>query len=189
MGNNRMAAALRLLSAAVVLVGAAALSLSAQDKPPQISSTMGGTGGSPVTVNCGSGRVLVGVEGRAGNWLDNLFLRCALVDGAALRDVKTVAVRIGGLGGTHSYNVQCGSGQVAKGLMVYRGIYINQIGLYCRGWDGTGWTGTGNLVGPVGGSGGSYDGRDCSLRAQPVVGLHGRAGIYVDAIGIRCDEP
>jgi hypothetical protein len=150
---------------------------------------MGGTGGAPINVTCGAGRVLVGVSGRAGSWLDNLFLRCATVSGTTLRDVQTIPARIGGLGGTRNYGLQCPDGQVVKGVMVYRGIYINRIGLYCRGWDGAGWTGTGNLVGPAGGDGGSYDRRDCSSPAQPVVGLHGRSGNYVDALGIRCDEP
>jgi hypothetical protein len=179
----------RLVPSAIALAAAVALSAAALDLPPQLSTLAGGSGGTSVNVNCGTHRVLVGVSGRAGGWLDNLFLTCAFVDGAKLTDVKTVSGRIGGTGGLHDYSVKCPSGQVVKGLMVYRGWYITQIGLYCRAWNGTEWSGVGNLVGPVGGSGGSYDRRDCDSKAQPVVGLRARAGFYVDAVGIRCDEP
>lgn len=175
-----------------IVLAAGLVAVSGAQAQTQISTLMGGTGGTSTRVECGDGRVLVGVTGRAGSWLDNLFLRCARVNGAALTDVTTLdhgAQRIGGLGGLRSYTVQCPSGQVVKGIMVYQGSYINQIGLYCRGWDGTGWTGSGQLVGPVGGSGGSYDRRDCEDRSRPVVALWGREGNYVDALGIICRAP
>jgi len=191
-GLTRIAAALALLAAAT----AAAAPPPAEDQPAQITPEplMGGSAGTRVSVTCDNHRVLVGVTGKAGSWLNNIFLKCAAVSGATLSDVKTLNYtyqRIGGMCGVgcHDYTVQCPSGQVVKGVMVYRGGYVNQIGLYCRGWDGTGWTGTGNLVGPKGGTGGTYDRRDCDRRTQPVVGLVARAGWWVDALGIRCDEP
>lgn len=176
-------------AAALALTVALATTAGAQT---QISTMMGGGGGTETRVECGEDRVLVGVTGRAGSWLDNLFLRCARVNGATLSDVVTLdnnAQRIGGLGGNHSYTVQCPAGHVVKGVVAYQGTFVNRIGLYCRGWDGTGWTGTGNLVGPAGGTGGSYDRRDCDDRTRPVVALRGREGNYVDAIGIVCRAP
>ena len=192
-GLIRIAAAVALLAAATASAAAPA---AAQDQPAQITPEplMGGSSGTRVGVTCDNDRVLVGVTGKAGSWLNNLFLKCARVSGATLSDVRTMGYnyqRIGDMCGVgcQDYTVQCPSGQVVKGIMVYRGGYVNQIGLYCRGWDGTGWNGTGNLVGPKGGTGGSYDRRDCDRRTQPVVGIVARAGWWVDALGIRCDEP
>ena len=176
---------------AAALTAALALTTTARAQT-QISTLMGGSGGTAVRVDCGDDRVLVGVTGRAGGWLDNLFLRCARVNGATLSDIRTLdnnVQRIGGLGGFTAYTIQCPAGQVVKGVMVYQGSFINRIGLYCRGWDGTGWTGSGNLVGPAGGQGGSYDRRDCEDRSRPVVALYGREGNYVDALGIICRAP
>lgn len=175
----------------VGLLAAAAVPLAALE----VSTLMGSeTAGKKVEVSCGDGRVLVGVTGRAGMWLDNLFLICARVNGAVLSDIKTLNYgwqRIGGLGTylSKEYNVRCPGGQVVKGLMVHRGSYIHQVGIYCRGWDGTRWTGSGNLHGPVGGSGGSFDARNCTNPTEPVKGLHGRHGTYIDALGIVCDAP
>jgi hypothetical protein len=182
---------MRRLQIAAALAATLAVTTAAQAQT-QISTLMGGSGGSAVRVDCGDDRVLVGVTGRAGAWLDNLFLRCARVSGASLSDVRTLdnnVQRIGGLGGFTHYTVQCPSGQVVKGVMVYQGSFINRIGLYCRVWDGNGWTGSGNLVGPAGGVGGSYDRRDCEERSRPVVALYGREGNYVDALGIICRAP
>ena len=174
------------------VLAATLVSAPAAQAQTQVSSLMGGGGGTETRVECGDDRVLVGVTGRAGAWLDNLFLRCARVDGATLSDVVTLdagSQRIGGLGGSRSYTLQCPPGQVVKGVAAYQGTYVNRIGLYCRGWDGTGWTGSGSLVGPAGGTGGSYDRRDCDDRTRPVVALRGREGNYVDAIGIVCRAP
>lgn len=179
----------RTIAAALAATLAAATAAEAQT---QISTLMGGGGGTQTRVECGEDRVLVGVTGRAGLWLDNLFLRCARVNGATLSDIVTLdnnSQRIGGLGGITRYTVQCPAGNVVKGVMVYQGTFINRIGLYCRGWDGTGWTGSGNLVGPAGGTGGSYDRRDCEEPTRPVVALWGREGNYVDALGIVCRAP
>ena len=179
------------LTLAAVLAAAVASGTDARAQT-QISTLMGGGGGTSTRVECGDDRVLVGVTGRAGMWLDNLFLRCAKVHGATLSDITTLdngSQRIGGLGGMHTYTVQCPAGQVVKGVMVYQGGFINRVGLYCRVWDGNGWTGTGQSVGPAGGSGGAYDRRDCEDRSRPVVALWGREGNYVDALGIICRAP
>jgi len=178
----------RALVAGSVLLAAAA---AASDPETLMGS---GTAGEPTEVQCGTGRALVGVTGRAGMWLNNLFLICAKVSGGTVTDAKTLGYtyqRIGGLASgtfTHEYTVRCPAGQVAAGVMVYRGSYIHQIGLYCRVWSSTGF-GSGNLVGPAGGSGGTFDARQCTDRTRPVTALHAREGFYIDALGIRCRVP
>ena len=169
----------------------AAYPLGAQNPETLMGS---GTAGTPVEVSCGSDRVLVGVKGRAGMWINNMFLICARVSGGTLSDIRALeysSQRIGGLASslfTKDYKVQCPTGQVAAGVMVYRGSYINQVGLYCRIWTSAGTT-TGNLNGPAGGSGGTFDARTCTERRRPVTALHGREGSYIDALGVRCREP
>jgi hypothetical protein len=179
-------------------IAAAAALLSAFGSPPPaqnpetlMGSTTAGTG---TEVSCPADYALVGVKGRAGMWINNLFLVCARVNGGTLGDVKELTYssqRIGGLASgtfTREYAVRCPAGQVAKGVMVYRGLYINQVGLYCRVWTSEG-TGSGNLVGPAGGTGGTFDARTCVERTKVVTALHAREGWYVDALGVRCRVP
>ena len=177
--------------AAVVLLATSALPLAAQNPETLMGNT---TAGTSTEVECGDDYVLVGVKGRAGMWINNMFLVCARVTGGTLGDVKTLGYnsqRIGGLASgtfTKDYSVRCPPGQVAAGVMVYRGSYINQVGLYCRVWTAGGF-GSGNLVGPAGGSGGTFDARTCVERTRPVTALHAREGWYIDALGIRCRVP
>jgi len=185
--TDRIGAVLGGLAMCAVLLGVPPERAEAQDKPAFKSDTVGGPGGTHFEFSCGTGKVLVGVKGRAGMWLDNISFKCATVSGATLGAVTTSG-SFGGTGGTKSYDLQCPSGHVVKGLSIYRGSYVHQIGLYCRIWQGTGWGNTGKLVGPAGGSGGTYDRRDCLEHSQPVVAVHGRRGWYVNAIGITCDE-
>ncbi len=190
-GSDRVTAGWRGMSAGVVLLAMTAFPLAGQNPETLMGSTTAGTG---TEVPCGTGRVLVGVTGRTGMWITNLFLICAKVSGGTLSDAKTLnynSQRIGGLASeffTKAYTVRCPAGQVAAGVMVYRGSFINQVGLYCRVWSATGFGG-GNLVGPGGGSGGSFDARTCSDRTRPVTALHAREGSFIDALGIRCRVP
>lgn len=175
------------------LLGSALLvaALPAPDPESLMASNPGA--GSATEVSCGSGWALVGVKGRAGSWLNNLFLVCQQVQGGTLGQVKSLEYtyqRIGGLAGlgTGPYGVKCPSGMVVKGIMVYRGSYIHRIGLYCRTWTSAGTT-TGHLYGPAGGSGGTFDARTCSDRTHVVTALHAREGTYIDGLGIRCRTP
>ena len=181
----------RTMVGAAVLLAASALPLAAQNPETLMGNATAGTG---TEVACPDDNVLVGVRGRAGSWINNLFLVCARVNGGTLGEVRVLddgAQRIGGLASgtfTRDYSVRCPAGQVVKGVVAYRGMYINQVGLYCRVWTTEG-TGTGNLVGPSGGSGGTFDARTCTERTRAVTALHAREGWYIDALGIRCRVP
>jgi hypothetical protein len=177
---------------ATVVAAAVLLAMSAPLAAQNPETLMGNaTAGTATDVACPDNYALVGVKGRAGLWINNMFLVCAAVNGGTLGAVKELGYnsqRIGGLASgtfTQDYAVRCPGGQVVKGVMVYRGSYINRVGLYCRVWTAEG-TGSGNLVGPAGGSGGTFDARTCVERNRVVTALHAREGWYIDALGIRC---
>ena len=176
---------------AVVLLAGLVRPLAGQNPETLMGNATAGAG---TEVACPDDYALVGVRGRAGMWINNLFLVCARVNGGTLGDVKELSYnsqRIGGLASgtlTHDYTVRCPAGHVVKGVVAYRGSYINRVGLYCRVWTAEG-TGSGNLYGPSGGSGGTFDARTCVERNRVVTALHAREGWYVDALGIRCRVP
>lgn len=125
-------------------------------------------------------------------YIDRIALWCAPLNAnGTLGTARSVGSQ-GGSGGERAFSVKCPVGHVIKGIMgnVGSGLapFVHSIGIYCRNWEGSQWGGTGNLWGPEGGSGGSFTKAECTAREQPVVGLHGRFGMFIDAVGVVCDE-
>lgn len=174
--------------------------VAAQDLPEQMTIVYGGSGGTAFRRDCPSHYVATGLRGRADKFIDAVGLLCAPVLGdGSIGPSTTSGTLIGGGGGT-VYSTQCSAGHVMVSAQLYASqvaftpsqwIYDMRVG--CRTWDKTTRTygGTTSWLSAVTRNNpGSFDQTlACTSNRQPVVAIRGRSGVYVDALGLICNEP
>lgn len=161
--------------------------------PAQYTAIYGGGGGTAFTIRCPAGSVMVGLKARSGSWLDQLQLKCARVQSNGTLSGIAYSEIAGGSGGLRHEDVQCPAGTVVGSMHLRYGTYVNRVVAHCYPWnpatrsfdpfDAKGFITAGNE------SGSNTDRANCAKPKQPVVGIRGREGWYVDAIGLICDEP
>src|SRR5262249_15161316 len=98
------------------------------------SPRFGGTGGRPYNLHCGKDGVAIGVNVRAGSWIDNIELICAPVNGDGQLGDAYTAGSIGGQGGSVADTSWCPNGMVVGGMKVIHGTYVNAVTLVCFVW-------------------------------------------------------
>ena len=159
---------------------------------PQLLPIIGGSGGTSFSRNCGTGRVLTGLQYRSGLVVDAVSLLCRTVrsDGT-LGSQSAIGSAAGGSGGSGGI-AQCDAGTVVMGAQIFYGSYVNGVVLRCRTWGpakrkfGDQPTETPRSFGSLSGS---STAENCELNTQPAVAIRGRAHSLVDAIGLTCNEP
>ncbi len=175
-----------ILAVALVLAGAASPA-AARD-----TGLTGGPGGGAFRDQCGPGQFLTGVSVNSGSWLDAVTPFCARFNAQTglLGAPGFPMNRHGGKGGGASGPTTCNNQQYVTGMMfgyiqdskTGRPKYIASIQLDCapiRAGDGKGR--------PKIGAGGTqaHGGFTCGDN-QAVIGMVGRSGAYVDALGMIC---
>jgi hypothetical protein len=179
----------------MLAIATAALALApirATDLPTQLLPVYGGSGGTAFSRNCGDNRVLTGLRFRSGAVIDAVGLLCRPLNAdGSLGSETTVGTLAGGGGGTSGV-VRCVNNTVVRAAYVAFGSVVDGLKLQCYPWDKTTRAVTGSLqsqliVGDL--SAPNYEFEACTAKAQPAVGIRGRAGFVVDAIGFTCDEP
>jgi hypothetical protein len=167
------------------------------------------TGGTSFTRTCPSGSVLTGFRTRKGLIIDAIGIKCRTIGADGTLGAETsVGTLAGGDGGTASAG-SCPTGTVITGSA---GALAFPVGLFgfafeCRHWNAATrrWSGlpvtaigiptTGGLIlmalpGPnLALLTGFATYRACGHDTQPAEGIAGRSGTFVDAVGLRCDEP
>ena len=96
----------------------------------------------------------------------------------------------GGGSGT-SGSKSCPAGSVVAWVAIMYGNFVNGVHFHCRVWEPSTRTfaaervqlGFGKTISDP------YAQTRCENTKQPVHGIAGRYGWYVDALGIVCDEP
>jgi hypothetical protein len=174
------------LAVALVLAGAFSRA-AARD-----TGLTGGPGGGAFRDQCGPGQFLAGVSVRSGSWLDAVVPFCATFNASTglLGAPGFPMNRHGGSGGGAGGPTTCNNKQYVTGMMfgyiqdskTGRPKYIASIQLDCapiRAGDGSGR--------PKIGAGGTqaHGGFTCGDN-QAVIGMVGRSGAYVDALGLIC---
>jgi hypothetical protein len=179
-----------LLASVIVLFPLTALAQGS----PQYTSVVGGAGGTAYTLDCGPGKLLTGLRGRAGMNVDAVGVLCApVLANGALGSTSAVGSIKGGSGG-QSMEIRCATGSVVTSLNVNYGTVLNQIKLRCHQWSSAErrFTGYGTYPSDALGVPRSVDHSmklECAAGVQPGAGIRGRSGWIVDAIGLICDEP
>jgi hypothetical protein len=180
----------RLLLAGIVLGGPLWFAF-ALDAHAQNTAAVGGRGGTSFSIRCPADKILTGIKVDAGMWVDRITPSCAfptsIADGGW--DVNGYLSKSAGKWhlGNREQRAGCSQGYAVKGFTVKSGNYVDSIAVSCaklgRSWRTTSTTKTLSAVG--GGGGTSQPAKACS-GDMLAVGIHGKAGEYVDSFGLIC---
>ncbi len=142
-------------------------------------------------LGCDDGEVLVGVHGRQGSWINRIGIRCVAVDaqGRWVGDVRN-GPGVGGDGDVFTRDIEptdCPRHNAVVGFRGKYGSYLDKLELECRPLaDAEHANGPTSRIGPFGGEGGTgFDTILCE-GARAATGIYGRAGTYVDKLGLKC---
>lgn len=196
LSKNHRETGLRLLRLSAMLIGVVLIANITAEAQRFVRTEMaGGSGGRLSEYICGSGRVLVGVQGYAGVWLDNIQAICAKVDANGLTETRPEGPVFGGNRPINGA-AQCpGDGFVitATVMETEKNPYVGRINIYCRGEQGfVTLRGTGHLRGyksPVGSSPSNDDAPGYTIGCENesvAVGISVRTSNFVDAFGLIC---
>ena len=177
----------------VMAYGMIPLATSSTALPTQYLPIWGGGGGSGFTRSCGAGKVLTGLQYRAGLVIDAVGVLCRPVQAdGKLGSETTVGPLAGGGNGTPDSR-SCPGGHVLASSEIVFGSFVNAIRLYCHPWSASSRTFGSNpqfmIARGTSLTGGTLKGNVCEASTQPAIGIRGRASALVDAIGFFCDEP
>lgn len=171
--------------------------VAAQNLPP-----LGGPGGAPFEARCGPGRSLVGVEIRTGDDVDAIRPVCGRRSPPnQMLDIAAEGPFRGG-GSNPVRSVLCPSALPrVRGLYAYiegdKTVIVNSIHLSCESAYGTSTGRTavdaafdGPRIRPRGGIFAHFtragEGRQECPAGTQAVGVHGRSGVWLDAVGLMC---
>ncbi len=156
--------------------------------PP--TQTAGGTGGTRYDRACGDGEVMVGVSGKAGQWLDGMAPWCVpLSQNGRWQGAPHRLASTGGDPGWPAKPFQsiCPANFAIGGFSGNEGRYLDLLTIECRALGADG-----RLTGPItpmptgGTRGGTAFGPIRCADNQPATGTHGKSGIYIDSFGLKC---
>ena len=154
---------------------------------------MGSAGGNHFEYICTPGRVLVGVRGYTGVWIDNVQAVCAKVGANGVSDPRPEGPVFGSNRAANN-DYHCSSGLVAAGMYVENNRdnpYLGLVRPLCADFftrrildlvtaAPRGMMGTGRLLYPAV--------QNCPANLV-AVGIRGRASQFVDALAITCGSP
>ena len=145
----------------------------------------GGPGGTPFRQLCPAGQYLVGARWRSGSWLDQISMTCAPVDANGVTGPQSHGQTFGGNGG-NPHEQSCDPGFVITGAAILQDSsqnpFVKEIDVDCKSTTSTLFSGF--AIGKVATVFPDHD-QFCP-DGQAVIGIQGRSGKYVDAIGMIC---
>ncbi|MGH8263090.1 MAG: hypothetical protein ACRET4_06410 [Steroidobacteraceae bacterium] len=158
----------------------------------------GGNGGGPFRVTCQPGSYIVGVAGRVGEWIDQVSMQCAHWNDQThrLEPPSLAQVPIGTSNGGRALATYCPNGSVVQVLTITSlssdNRLIANLYLTCHFVEGNG-PDTDIQFGEDGVVNRSSLATTFVASVQQecpsnelAVGLHGRSGLFIDAIGLVC---
>lgn len=156
-----------------------------------VSALVGGGGGTAYNRDCGSNRVLIGLQGKWGFWFDQLTPVCqAIAADGTLGEITTLS-RVGGAGGNNAGEKRCTAGRVLAGFKASWGTYVDRLRLSCVTWmPATKARGTTILdPPPTLGSTGLLKSETHLFCASGKLakGIRGKAASYVDSLSLVCN--
>ena len=119
-----------------LVAGTAAFTVMAQSAG--VSLAAGGTGGEPFTLPCPDHTALVGIQGRAGDYIDSIRGVCSRFDEIGNASAPVTTATVGGSGGTSSFNLRCPSGEAMVGVRGRAAWWVDQVQIICAPIDENG---------------------------------------------------
>jgi hypothetical protein len=170
-----------------LLVGVVALaaSLLASEANAQDTAAVGGPGGAAFKQQCPAGLpFLVGFKAQAGAWVDGLTPLCAAYNEKGFLLYRQDQSSLGGKGGAPRIAVCASQGDFVESLTVstLQNGMVNSIAVNCRKILNPALTYTACLDTGQG-CGGTVV--SCG-RGQAAIGVHGRHGTFINAVGLIC---
>jgi hypothetical protein len=164
------------------------------------SPTYGGSGGQSYNLGCGSQAVLIGVQGKAGDWVDSIMAICRHVNAnGTLGDTFTKGPTGGNGGSVRSET--CPTGTVVESIFANTKFdFVSAVALGCDAWNAaqrrlaqTSKLEGVSFVRPQGvqlsiivADLGNH--RVKCPDGKPGNALRGKSGTYVDSIRLICDD-
>ena len=150
--------------------------------------TIGGTGGNDYQLSCNADETLVGVHGRFQTVINQIGPQCIRVDQFGRWIGNPVQRPVTGTTATGTaFNKVCPRDFAMSGFQGRSGTTVNQLELQCRALTAFGGlTGTGTLLGPDGGTGGTAQPLQACGTENPVYALYGTSGTQVNSFGVLC---
>ena len=172
-------------------------------RSPSLADTslpaIGSGGGTAFTRRCPAGHVLSGMRWRQGLVVDAIGIKCRPVgsDGELGAEI-TVGTMVGGSGGTFGsascrhFSADQPFPIIVEELAGGAGVGLAVLTFYCRPWYKEprifgGGSATSQVDVRRGGAVTTL--RTCPNSDSPAVGIHGRHGSIVDAVGLICGKP
>ena len=163
------------------------------DELPLIGSRLNG---SEFTRNCPDNHVLTGFRYRAGLVLDAIAIKCRPVrlDGTLGAEILSGSFA-GGDGGTLA-SKSCPANSVIASQWGFGapGTGVAILRVHCYQWSAATfkWGGTGEdlrVLGPIlpTSTSTSADTKKCTYASRPAMGIRGRQGAIIDAVGLVCN--
>ena len=181
-----------LLLGSVLLTGGSA---PAQNNPAVDGKLplIGSGGGNPFTRMCPSGQVLTGLRYRRGAVIDGLGIKCTAVGRSGnLGAEVSVGTMVGGNGGTPGSDgcLQQGTNisVIASQYGGSAGFGIADLGFLCKQWFPASrtWGVANRWMFKVRSGTVFTSSADCPQGEWPAIGIYGRHGSIVDAVGLVC---
>lgn len=151
---------------------------------------IGGGGGGPFQLVCDVDEILVGIHGIEGTYVHQIGPQCVSMDqlGRWIGDPSNGLVTGSSTSGS-AFSKTCPRDFAVSGFQGYSDSYLNQINIECKALTPTGdVTGAGQMMGAVGGPGGNDQGLLSCGTGNPVYGLYGRSGGWLDNLGALCRQ-
>ena len=153
------------------------------------TTSIGGGGGDPYTLNCNPGEALVGISGGAANVVDRVGPLCVTTtpDYASWTSQPVQRGSAGGRGG-RDYTVTCPSGSYVTGFSGRAARYVDRIELECARISSPGVLDSRRpfRLQAVGGNGGSIQPQQVCPSNLPANGIYGKSANLVDQFGLTC---
>lgn len=175
------------------LIGAFAVLLDvASAQADTVLPPFGGPGGGAFTARCAQDKFLTGFALRTGDDVDAIRPLCVRMLGRSVAGMIDVFPRqFGGTGGGPRELVCPIEAPLVTGMRIEvdgeATRIVNGIQLFCGTTIGPAMIPSPSFEGPVAGRP-SWDERRCPA-GQVAAGIDGRSGIWLDAVGLVCDQP
>jgi hypothetical protein len=150
---------------------------------------IGGTGGTPFTIDCPAHTALVGFSLLSGTALDRLAPICSVITAQHTTGAPSEQPGTGGKGGQYQ-KIACPINTQVGGMTVFDDKFghVNHIQLDCNNLTDGKLAGSGAPAMKFGGQPlGAPLAVSCKI-GEAGVGIFGRSGDLIDQVGMRCDN-
>jgi YVTN family beta-propeller protein len=157
--------------------------------PLDYTATPGGSGGSLYQVACNADEALVGAFGNSGTSINAVGVQCVRIDQFGRWIGNPVTRSQTGTATGTAFTRTCPQNSAVSAFKGRFSTSVNQLDFECKALTSDGrLTGTGQYLGPVGGTGGTAQGPFQCTSGNPAYAFSGKSGTLIDSFGLLCRQ-